>query len=723
MKMEKMKPLIFGALALLGGLGSIAQEKKTKAFDSTELKEVVVVGRQSLNARPVWAGKIAIPVMDLPQSIAVIDKEIIATQQAQRLSDVIKNVNGVYLGTTRGNVQESFFARGYNLGSGNLFKNGSRINTGAMPELSSLERVEILKGSAAILFGNVAPGGIVNMVTKQPQLSFGGEVSMRAGSYDLYKPSFDIYGPLTHNIAYRVNGTYESAGSYRDKVSSERYYINPSFLFRLSPKTDVTVQVDHLKHSFTPDFGIGSLDNTKIPNVARGAFFGTPWQYNKVQQNTASVNLKHKLSGNWSVTGNVSYQSFDRDYYSTERIQAAANGDWTRPLNKLMSHEDYYVAQVDLNGKFRTGSVEHLLLAGADADRYHTTNYTFNNPTTYDKINLLDAGKYQARTDIPEANTKLTRAVTPINRVGVYVQDLISITSKIKLLAGVRWSYQHANAATTTYLLKDSAVKGASKIDKAFSPRVGLVYRPVGSMSLFASYASSFTPNNGRDIYNNALQPSIIDQYELGVKKDFLNGRVSVNLTGYRIVNNNLAQTAQFRADGSVNNDTNIKELAGQTTSDGIETDIIAHLCSSLDIIAGHSYNNMRYTKTPESKGSYVEGERLVNTPSHTANTSVFYTFSKTRLKGLKLGATVVYIGDRFGGWNNTQQQTQNYSRLIPVEGFTTLDISAGYTFRKMSLLAKVSNVTNTFNYYVHENYSINPIPPTQVIATVSYKF
>jgi iron complex outermembrane recepter protein len=716
-----MKTRFFTSIAiLLTGISSVAQEKKP--FDSTELKEVIIIGRQSPNAQAVSAGKIDIPVLDLPQSISILDKSIIANQQAQRLSDVMKNVNGVYLGTTRGNVQESFYARGYNLGSGNLFKNGARVNIGAMPELNSLEKVEILKGSAAILFGNVAPGGIVNMITKQPQFKFGGEVSMRAGSYDLYKPTFDVYGPISQKIAYRVNGAFESAGSFRDQVSSDRYYINPSMLFKLSAKTELLVQGDYLQSSFTPDFGIGSLDNTKIPNLPRNSYFGTPWQYNKVKQGTGSVNVKHILNDKWTIIGNAAYQSFDRNYYSTERIQAAANGDWTRPLNKIQSHENYYSAQFDLNGKFNTGTIGHILLAGVDADRYHTTNYTFNNPTTYDKINILDPQKYAARTDIPVADKKVTQAITPINRFGAYIQDLISFSPKIKLLAGIRWSYQNAEAAQTTYLLKDSVVRGDSKADQAFSPRVGLVYKPMKNMSVFASYASSFTPNTGRDIYNNAVKPSIIDQYELGVKKDFLNGLISVNVTGYRIINNNLAQTAQFKADGSVNNDTNIKELAGQTTSDGIETDITAHI-ACFDITAGHSYNNMRYTKTPESKGSFIEGERLVNTPSHTANASLFYTFSKNKLKGLKLGATVVHIGERFGGWNNTQQQTQTYSRLIPVEGFTTLDLSAGYSFRRVSVLAKVSNVTNTYNYYVHENYSINPIPPTQLIATVAYKF
>jgi iron complex outermembrane receptor protein len=695
----------------------------TLVENAKQLDEVIVEARISPNAKPVTLGKVGIAVMDLPQSVAVIGENVIRDQQAQRLSDVIRNVNGVYMSTTRGAVQESFSARGYGLGSGNLFKNGSRMNTGTMPEMSSLEKVEILKGSAAILYGNVAPGGIVNMVTKQPKFNFGGEVSMRVGSFGLYKPSVDFYGPLSKKVAFRVNSTYENANSYRDNVSSERFYVNPSFLFKLGKKTDLIVQGDYLKTNFTPDFGIGSLDAIKIPDVKRGAFFGTTWQYNKVQQASASANLKHKLNNSWSINTLVSYQVFDRNYYSTERVQAAANGDWTRPLNKTASNENYYLAQFDLNGKFKTGFLEHTLLAGVDADRYLTTNYTFNNPTTYDKINILDPTKYEARTDIPIADTKVTRAETPVNRFGAYIQDLISITPKLKLLAGVRWTYQDARPATTNYLLKDSVGKGVDKVDKAFTPRLGLVYKILPTSSVFVSYANSFVVNSGRDIYNNALTPSLIDQYEVGVKNDFFKGLITVNVTGYRIKNNNLAQMAQFKLDGTENSDSNIKELVGETTSDGVEVDVTGHPARGLDFMVGYSYNSMRYTKTPATKGSYIEGERLVNTPSHTANASLFYTFQKNTLKGLKLGATAVYIGDRFGGWNNTKLQTQTYSRLIPVSGFTTLDLSAGYTFKKVSVLAKVSNVTNAFNYYVHENYSINPIPPTQFVATVSYRF
>jgi iron complex outermembrane receptor protein len=157
--------------------------------------------------------------------------------------------------------------------------------------------------------------------------------------------------------------------------------------------------------------------------------------------------------------------------------------------------------------------------------------------------------------------------------------------------------------------------------------------------------------------------------------------------------------------------------------SNGVELDINANLEKGFTIIAGYSYNDMRYTKTPDRVGSYVTGQRLVNTPAHTANGSIFYTFEKGALKGLKLGAAAFYVGKRFGGWNDTKYSGLGYSRLIPVDDFATVDVTAGYTFRKLSLLAKVSNLTNTYNYYVHENYSINPIAPRQIIATLSYKF
>ncbi|MFC4262537.1 TonB-dependent siderophore receptor [Ferruginibacter yonginensis] len=702
--------------------GTPTSIKITLPQNAQQLDAVVVNSKKGMNTTPLSAGKVAINPLALPQSVAVVGQMIMKDQQAQRLSDVIRNVNGVYLGTTRGNVQESFSARGYGFSSSNMFKNGARVNTGIMPEISSLEKVEILKGSAAILYGNVAPGGIINMVTKQPKFNFGGEVALRTGSYGLVKPSVDVYGPINKNIAYRINTTVEKADSYRDQVQSDRFYVNPSFLFNLSKKSSLLIQGDYLKANFTPDFGIGTIDNTIIPNVKRSAFFGTPWQYNKVQQATATATYKYQINSNWSLATNTSYQQFTRNYYSIERIQALANGDFTRPLNRIQLQEDYAIVGVDVTGKFKTGNVQHTLLTGMDADHYFTTNYTFNNPTTYDKINILDPNKFTPRTDIPAAS-KVTRVQTPIYRMGAYVQDLITLSPKFNVLAGIRWSQQQSKAATTKYILKDSIAKSIAKVDQAFSPRLGLVYRPTQTTSLFASYANSFNVNSGTDVFGNALAPSIVDQYEVGIKNELLQGRLSFNVTAYKIINNNLAQTAQFAADGvTPNNNSNLRELTGQTTSDGVEVDVQATPVKGLHIIAGYSYNNMRYTKVKEGKGNYIKGERLINTPANTANASITYAFHQQKLNGLKVGVSTLYIGDRLGGWNNTQQQTQNYNRLINVKGFTTVDVMVGYVYKRFSLQTKLSNIFNVYNYYVHENYSVNPIAPTQFVSTLTYK-
>ncbi len=697
---------------------------------ASQLNEVVVDGTKTrtINKRPVSIGKLPVPVMDLPQSVAIIGHEVLEDQQAQRLSDVVKNINGVYMASTRAGTQETFNARGYGFSSTNTFKNGARVNSGAMPEMSSLERVEVLKGSAAILYGNVAPGAIMNMVTKQPKFNFGGEVNLRAGSYGLLKPAFDIYGPLSSKIAYRVNGTFETADSYRDQVHSKRYYVNPSLLFKLSDRTELLVQADYLKHDFTPDFGTGSIADTALIKVPRNTFYGAPWQYAHTQQTTASANIKHRLNDNWSITGNIAYSKYYRDYYSIERIQAKKDSTWARPLGRNATNEDYYAAQVDLNGKVRTGAIEHTILAGVDADRYLTGTYAYGvpsiNKTTgiYDIINVYEPNKFPRRTDMP-ADTLKTVSNAPVNRLGVYVQDLISISEKIKVMAGVRFSYLQTEAPVV-YDFKGGKTPGEAKYDHAFSPRLGVVYKPIASTALFASYSTSFTPNSGQDVYGENLKPSNIEQYELGVKNDIFNGRLSVNVTAYRIRNNNYAQMAAFQKDGvTPNTFTNVKTLIGETLSQGVELDIAGHPLPGLDIIAGYSYNNMTIEKTPGLKGSSIEGERLVGNPNHTANASAFYTLQETKLKGLKLGAGFYYIGQRFAGWNNTIGQTQQYNRLISVPGFSTLDLSAGYAFKRFAVMGKVSNVTNTYSYYVHENYSINPIPPTQFTGTVSYKF
>jgi len=402
-------------------------------------------------------------------------------------------------------------------------------------------------------------------------------------------------------------------------------------------------------------------------------------------------------------------------------------------LNKILTDEKYYAGQINLIGKFKTSSVEHTLLSGVDADHYFTTNNDYSFPVvsglpagSYDEINILDPYKYVQRTDIPVA-TNIRKRKASVNRFGVYAQDLIKLSSKFNVLAGIRWSYVQTQGIDTTIIASGAHKVGINRNDKAFSPRLGIVFKSSEATSFFVSYSNSFVSNSTYfDVDGQPLKPSIVDQYELGMKNEFFNGLLSANVTAYRIINNNLAQTAAFLKDGTPNNNPGIRQLTGQTTSDGIEVDLATHPIKGLDITAGYSYNYMKYTKTGTAVGSFKVGERLVNNPIHTANATLFYSFTKGLLSGLKTGATIVYIGDRFAGWNTdilSADPVKYRTRLFAVSGYSTIDLSAGYSYKKVSVMAKVSNLTNTLNYYVHENYSVNPIPPTQLIATVSYKF
>ncbi|WP_289665905.1 TonB-dependent siderophore receptor [Flavobacterium panacagri] len=701
------------------------------------LNEVVVT--KTKEPKPVTAVRSGLKPMDNPQSIQVIGSEVIEQQQAIRLSEVLKNANGVYVGSARGGAQESFFSRGYDMSANNMFKNGFRYNAGSIPDVSGLDKVEFLKGGSALLFGNVAPGGILNLVTKTPQFKTGGEVSMQMGSFSYYKPAFDFYGGLTKSIAFRINGSYENSESFRDVVKNERLYINPSLLFVINPKTQITLQGDYLSADWTPDFGTGII-GTKILDLPRNTFYGSLWSNGTTKSSSASVLLNHDFNKNWKLNFNSSFQSYDRASKSTAQLSSvSASGDWTRPLVQNDNLEQILGDQLSLQGNFNTGSVKHQIFTGADWENSFATAYTFAfTPANYDTINLFNFDPSTQRNDIPNARATQI-AKTETNRFGVYFQDLISITEKFKVLAGIRWSWQEAEVTTYKETLvsgkqtvsPENAVPtvGAKKLDNAFSPKFGLIYQPRKDVSLFASYSTSFTPNTGTTADLKPIEPSIIDQYEAGIKTDFLEGMLSTNVTVYQITNSNLAQTAEFKADGSLNTDTNVKVLSGETKSKGVEIDVTARPVEGLSIVAGYSYNDMRYTKTSGLNGSFIEGDRLVRTPANTANLSFYYTIPDGFLKGVSVGAIGNYIGDRLGGWNDqystdlTKYPDGIYHREIPLKGYTTIDASAGYTWRKISILCKLSNITNELNYTVHENYSVNPIAPRQVMTSLRYKF
>ncbi|QIY82051.1 TonB-dependent siderophore receptor [Chryseobacterium sp. NEB161] len=749
----KRKAVALGLISL--STFGYAQEKKADSLDVRTIEDVKLHKAGNPNRAKIFTTKSNLDVMENPQATAIVTHEIIEQQQAQQLSDVVRNVNGMYITSARGGSQDSFGARGYAFGAENIYKNGARVNSGIFPEVSGMERVEILKGGSAILYGNVAPGGIMNMITKKPIFNQGGSVTVSTGSWDNYKTTLDFYDALSKSSAFRVNGAFEDKASFRDKVTSQKYYFNPSFLFNISDKTQLIVEGDYLKNDFTPDFGVGTLvlDQPTSRSVINDLIDirknpGSNFQYQDTQMATSTVTLNHQINNNWNLNVIGSYQNYTKDFFGNERMQwyLQSNGSylWNRSMTRTYNEQNYGSVQVNLNGEFSTGKVKHKLLFGADADYLQSDNYTYyfqkqdgswaesslvygtNGNNTNGNISLTDENSWSSGYKPDTSKKDLTR--TPTRRVGVYIQDLISVTEKLKVLAGIRWSYlENMTPLKTTYAFGTKSYKKediAGDMSKnAFSPRLGLVYQWTDSFMTFASYTNSFIPNTGIDINDKSLDPSIVDQWELGFKKNLFSNTLAFNATAYQIDNSNLAQMAAFNASGQVNTNTNVKELTGKTRSRGVELDITGNPLSNLSIIAGYSYNHMTYLDTPNTDGSFIEGERIVRTPLNTANASVFYTFDRY-VKGLKIGATAFYTGSRYGGWNNLKDANGNQKtdRMIPLTDFTQVDFSIAYQYKKFLLQGKLGNAFNVLNYTVHENYSVNPIMPRNVYVTLTYK-
>lgn len=688
-----------------------------------QLEEIIISDSRGLNEFLPVIGKGAIKPMDLPQSVMVIDKSILERQQSLRLSDVLMNTNGVYVMGATGGTQEEIAGRGFAYGSSNTFKNGSRFNNGIMPEISALEKVEILKGSSAILFGQVAAGGILNLVTKKPKFENGGEISFRTGSYDFYKPSVDVYGAVDNDnrVAYRFNTSYENAGSFRNEVNSERIYFNPSFLIKAGRKTQILIEGDYLKDNRTLDYGTGAV-NYVIANVPRDRFLGASWSYYNATQKSSTISISHQLSKNWELRGMTSMQGFKSDIYGTTRPNSGSfvkpDGHWIRGVQRSKTDEAYYVGQVDLNGQFNTGAIHHTVLVGADIDKYDTKTPAFNNLAKYDSINIYDLTLYTQRTDIPTlSNRTFTQSLT--NRAGIYVQDLVSLTESLKILAGIRYSYlDRENDVYTHPTVSAEASQVITKLnDDAFTPRFGIVYQPLKSISIFTSYANSFNVNNGKDKLNRPLKPSFLDQYEVGIKNEFLNGLLSANVTAYKIVNSDFAQAVIIPPGNPEQIPQGAQELAGEVTSKGVEIDIMSKSINGFSFIGGYSYNDTRYTKST----TFINNSRLRYNPAHTANFSVYYTFAGA-LKGFNAGLMSFYVGDRVAGRSTRTTVANDTYKLMTVPNYFQFDASAGYSFVNVSVRVKVSNLLNELSYNVHDDNSVNPIAPRMFSASVAYK-
>lgn len=700
------------------------------------LQEVIITSSQQKAA--VTVGKSGIKALDLPQSVAVISQATLQNQQVANITDVLKNTNGVYIMGMSGGYQEEIASRGYALGSSNTFKNGVRYFNGMPTEMSGIEKVEFLKGSAAILYGNVTAGGILNLITKKPQFNFGAEAGVTIASYDSYKTTFDVYGGLgdSKKVAFRMNGANTQAESYRIGVKSESKYVNPSLLINLSDKTSVLFEADYLKDRRTPDFGAGII-NYKLVELPRSRFTGVSWSYNEAEQLSFTTTIKHQLSEKWSVNFMNSLRYYKTDLFANTRPNAVLsspanaapvlsidnNGNWTRGLQRNEAKDNYWMQELNIKGQFKTWNMNHQVLFGVDTDSYKTETLAsvYKNPAKnyrneYDVINIFTTDLTTARSDVPNMD-KVTLTTAPVKRVGAYVQDLVSFNKYLKALFGVRYSYQDTENTVYTYAITNPAPKpdktvNTHQYDDAFSPRIGLIFQPTENQSIFASYSSSFVPNAGLDYETKeSLKPSTINQYELGIKNELFEDRLFANVTVYQIENNNLAQTSLI--------DANYKELAGGTKSKGVEIDLVANPVKGLSILGGYSFTEIKYT----SSNIFKPGTQILYMPKNTANLNFNYTFAQGKLKGMNLGLINSYVGVRAAGRYADLSKPNDPRRPVQLPEYFQSDATISYKVHQLTFRGKVSNIFDTVSYNVHDDNSVNPVTPTNYSLTVNYSF
>ncbi|MES2838037.1 MAG: TonB-dependent receptor [Bacteroidota bacterium] len=678
-----------------------------------ELNEIVIDGSRETTSK---ISKNGISEMDLPQAVSILSYKTIEQQQIANLTDVLKNANGIYIMGNTGGYQEEIASRGSSISSTNTFKNGIRFFNGMKIEMSGVDKIEILKGNSAIEYGNVAPGGVLNIVTKKPKFNFGGNVGLTYGSFNTFKPQFDIYGALNKSktIAFRLNSSYQKGNSFRKYVNSENIYVNPSLLFKLSEKSTLLVEGDYSKNSTVPDFGTGII-NYEIVEIPRDRFTGVSWGRYNAQQSLVSAKYNLQISNNWNLSALVGYRNYATELFANTRPASTSikpNGDWSRGIQKSQIGDNYTIQQVDANAQFSTGKIKHQVLIGADAEQFETKTTAFNNITNYDQINIFEEYNSSVETAEPSL-TENTKTTNTVNRYGIYAQNLISFPKYFKILIGAR--YNAISSKSNVYSYKADTNTLTETNDNPISPKVGLIFQPTKNHTIFTSYSNSFSLNTGIDVNGNALKASVINQYEAGIKNRLFDGKLQANATVYQITNSNLAQTSL--ANGNTNS--NIKELAGETNSKGLELDLVYKPNTNLSVLLGYSFNETKFTKS----NIYVIGSELRYNPKNTANLSINYEFTEGALQNFNIGLISQYFGKRYAGRSTRLTVANDSYQLIALNEYYVLDIVAGYSYKKWKLNAKVANVLNQNNYNVHDDNSLNPITPTNFTLQLGFTF
>lgn len=720
--MSGLRVLVTGALLAGACSPALAQQSGNAPAGGDDGNDgndgnIVVTGLRS-----VTRDKLSEDAAKAPQSISIVGQELMEHQATSRLEDALKNVPGITLnageGAARGDTVNLRGFPAYN----DIFLDGIRDAAAYTRDSFNLETLEVLKGPSALLFGRGSTGGAINQVSKAPTLAPLWSATVVGGTNSMIRATADVDHPIGKDAAIRINAMGEhSQVTDRDQVRNRRWGIAPSLSVGIGGPDTLTIEYLHQEQNDVPDVGIPII-NGRPADVPRNLDYGLASDRFQATVNVATARYRHEFSGAVSISNTLRYADYtDVDvfnapnfgYFNSPGAPTAAT-----PLASVLvgrdspsstGHRTDLINQTDLTANFTTGPVTHTLVAGLEFGREHDDTVRLVNPfgtaSETPATPLLDPDPFEATV----AQVGRTRAVTTAYSSAGYVIDTVHIGNTFDVIGGVRYDRFSAHYRPTALVsgVSASSLVPLDHVDKIWSPRASLVYKPTDHARFYASYGTSFDPSAEALSLNSKtanLAPVIARSYEVGAKFDWFHGRLVGTAALFRTQIDNAQVT-------DPDHPTQIM-LAGNERVDGLELGLNGHLTSKWEITAGYTHLN---GKTLASSNAATVGKKLANVAPDAINLWTEYEFSEH----FELGVGGNYLGRRYA----------DFAQTATLPGYVTVDAMAAWTVNRQLTLRV--NVTNLFDklawlnsYYssATENHVI-PAPGRTALFTAGVKF
>ncbi len=597
-------------------------------------------------------------IHETPQSISVVPAQVVEDIGATRLEDALDYAGGVERGNNFGGQGlTEFLVRGFS--TQEFYRNGFAVNRGYpnMPDANTLERIEVLRGPASMLYGRGDPGGTFNIVSKQPQAERRTVLGSQVNTDGLRRGTLDTTGALDESaaITYRLNLVAEGSDSFRDHVESERYNIAPVLRWQLSDDTALILEGDYLHNRHPLDRGLTRYPN-QAGDLSRDRFLGEESAGKLTNQNaTTQLRLEHQLDSQWMLRGGIQYLDGSLDGGAVENNGLAADGRTVgRNYSERWLNWNDLAVQANLEGHFDAAGLAHTLLLGVEFDdfNYDSQIDRSGGATSDFPIDLYDPVYGQP---LPALTRTTTYDDENLKSYAFFLQDQITLTERLTAQVGAR-----LERFEQRYENKLNPAASWDQAHNAVSPRFGLIYDLTEELAVYANTSRSFKPNRGADRSSQAFDPEEGIAHEVGVKYELPEHDLSVTAALFHITKENVLTSDPV--------DSNYQVAAGEARSRGFDISVAGNITPQWRMIGGYAYVDAEVTES--SSASMPVGTRLANVPRHSFNLLDTYEFAEGPLAGLGVGMGVKYVGDRKGGATRT---------AFDMDAYTTVDLLAYY--------------------------------------------